>query len=166
MLNPSNTFPEINGKKSTVDGTVKNAVRIAYKAGYSKVIILNSFNYIDGNSLTAIKSTKQTSNDINTKIILNVLKEHKNLMIAWGTKVRQKDKNNILGSIWDIATDLKIFTYAWNKNSNCPYHPATRVDNKNNGFPLTKFLTDKTNLLELAVKKQNDKFDLVLISQN
>ena len=86
-------------------------------------------------------------------------------MIAWGTKVRQKDKNNILGSIWDIATDLKIFTYAWNKNSNCPYHPATRVDNKNNGFPLTKFLTDKTNLLELAVKKQNDKFDLVLKSQ-
>ena len=165
MLNPSNTFPEMNGKKSTVDGTVKNAVRIAYKAGYSKVIILNSFNYIDGNSLTAIKSTKQTSNDINTKIILNVLKEHKDLMIAWGTKVRQKDKNNILSSIWDIATDLKIFAYAWNEHSNCPYHPATRVDNKNNGFPLTKILTDKTNLLELAVKKQNDKFDLVLKSQ-
>ena len=72
MLNPSNTFPEMNGKKSTVDGTVKNAVRIAYKAGYSKVIILNSFNYIDGNSLTAIKSMKQTSNDTNTTIILNV----------------------------------------------------------------------------------------------
>ncbi len=166
MLNPSNTFPAMNGKKSTVDGTVKNAVRIAYKAGYSKVIILNSFNYIDGNSLTAIKSMKQTSNDTNTTIILNVLKEHKELMIAWGTKVRQKDKNNILSSIWDIATDLKIFAYAWNKKSNCPYHPATRVDNKNNGFPLSKFLSDKTNLLELAVKKQNDKFDLVLISQN
>lgn len=117
MLNPSNTFPEMNGKKSTVDVTVKNAVRIAYKAGYSKVIILNSFNYIDGNSLTAIKSTKQASNNINTKIILNVLKEHKNLMIAWGTKVRQKDKNSILSSIWDIAADLQIFAYAWNEHS-------------------------------------------------
>lgn len=116
--------------------------------------------------MTAIKSAKQNSNDINTKIILNVLKEHKELMIAWGTKVRQKDKNNILGSIWDIATDLKIFAYAWNEHSNCPYHPATRVDNKNNGFPLTKFLTDKTNLLELGILKKNDKFDLVLISQN
>lgn len=165
MLNPSNTFPEMNGKKSTVDGTVKNAVRIAYKAGYSKVIILNSFNYIDGNSLTAIKSTKQSSIEINTKIISNVLKEHKNLMIAWGTKVRKRDKNSILSSIWDIATDLKIYAYAWNKNSNCPYHPATRVDNKKNDFPLTKFLTGKSNLLELAVKKQNDKFDLILKSQ-
>lgn len=162
MLNPSNTFPEMNGKKSTVDGTVKNAVRIAYKAGYSKVIILNSFNYIDGNSLTAIKSASQTSNDINTKIISNVLIEHKDLMIAWGTKVRQKDKNIILSSIWDKITDLKIYAYAWNKNSNCPYHPATRVDNKKNGFPLTKFLTGKTNLLELAVIKQNDKFNLAL----
>ena len=165
MLNPSNTFPEMNGKKSTVDGTVKNAVRIAYKAGYSKVIILNSFNYIDGNSLTAIKTTKQSSTEINTKIISNVLTEHKDLMIALGTKVRQKDKNSILSSIWDIVTDLKIYAYAWNKNSNCPYHPATRVDNKKNGFPLTKFLTGKTNLLELSVKKQNDKFDLVLKSQ-
>lgn len=160
MLNPSNTFPEMNGKKSTVDGTVKNAVRIAYKAGYSKVIILNSFNYIDGNSLTAIKSASQTSNDINAKIISNVLAEHKDLMIAWGTKVRQKDKNMILSSIWDKVTDLKIYAYAWNKNSNCPYHPATRVDNKKNNYPLTKFLTGKTNLLELAVIKQKDKFDL------
>lgn len=162
MLNPSNTFPEMNGKKSTVDGTVKNAVRIAYKAGYSKVIILNSFNYIDGNSITAIKSANQTSNDINTKIILNVLTEHKDLMIAWGTKVRQKDKNIILSSIWDIVTDLNIYAYAWNKNSNCPYHPATRVDNKKNDYPLTKFLTGKTNLLKLAVKKQRNKFELIL----
>ena len=162
MLNPSNTFPEMNGKKSTVDGTVKNAVRIAYKAGYSKVIILNSFNYIDGNSLTAIKSASQTSNDINAKIISNVLTEHKDLMIAWGTKVRQKDKNIILKSIWDKVTYLKIYAYAWNKNSNCPYHPATRVDNKKNGFPLTKFLTGKTNLQKLAVKKQEDKFELII----
>lgn len=162
MLNPSNTFPEMNGKKSTVDGTVKNAVRIAYKAGYSKVIILNSFNYIDGNSITAIKSANQTSNDINTKIILNVLTEHKDLMIAWGTKVCQKDKNIILSSIWDIVTDLKIYAYAWNKNSNCPYHPATRVDNKKNDYPLTKFLTGKTNLQRLAVKKQRNKFDLII----
>lgn len=162
MLNPSNTFPEMDGKKSTVDGTVKNAVRIAYKAGYSKVIILNSFNFIDGNSLTAIKSANRTSNDINTKIISNVLTEHKDLMIAWGTKVRQKDKNIILNSIWDKVTDLKIYAYAWNKNSNCPYHPATRVDNKKNNYPLSKFLTGKTNLLKLAIKKQNDKFDLIL----
>ncbi|MBP3924744.1 DUF1643 domain-containing protein [bacterium] len=161
MLNPSNTFPEMNGKKSTVDGTVKNAIRIAYKAGYSKVIILNSFNYIDGNSLTAIKSASQTSNDINAKIISNVLTEHKDLMIAWGTKVRQKDKNIILSSIWDKITDLKIYAYAWNENSNCPYHPATRVNKKNN-YPLTKFLTGKTNLQELAVIKQKDKFELII----
>lgn len=81
-------------------------------------------------------------------------------MIAWGTKVRQKDKNMILSSIWDKVTDLKIYAYAWNKNSKCPYHPATRVDNKKNNYPLTKFLTGKTNLLELAVIKQKDKFDL------
>lgn len=160
MLNPSNTFPEMNGKKSTIDGTVKNAVRISYKAGYSKAIILNSFNFIDGNSLTAIKAAKQSSNDINTQIISNVLTEHKDLMIAWGTKIRQKDKNIILSSI-DKITDLKIYAYAWNKNSNCPYHPATRVDNIKNNYPLTKFLTGNGQLTELTVKKQNNKFELV-----
>lgn len=164
MLNPSNTFPEMDNKKSTVDGTVKNAVRIAYKAGYSKVIILNSFNYIDGNSLTAIKSGKQSSNKINLTIISNVLTKHKDLMIAWGTKVRKKDKNTILNSILAINTDIKLYAYAWNKHSNCPYHPAARVDNKKNGFPLTKFLNDKAKLLDLDIKKQNDKFELVLVS--
>lgn len=84
------------------------------------------------------------------------------IIAAWGTKVRKKDKNIILSSILNKITDLKIYAYAWNKNSNCPYHPATRVDNKKNGFPLTKFLTGKTNLLELAVIKQNDKFNLAL----
>lgn len=162
MLNPSNTLPEANGKKSTVDGTVKNAVRIAYKAGYSKVIILNSFNFIDGNSITAVKSAKENSNDFNTKIITNVLAQHKDFMIAWGTKVRKKDKIQILSKIWDITTDINIFAYAWNSNSNCPYHPATRVDNIKNNYPLTKFLTGDGKLTKLTIEKQKEKFDLIL----
>lgn len=109
MFNPSNTFPEMNGKKSTIDGTVKNAVRIAYKVGYSKVIILNSFNFIDGNNITAMKSAKETTDEVNAQIISYVLTEHKDLMIAWGTKVRKRDKAEILSSIWSKATDLKIF---------------------------------------------------------
>jgi hypothetical protein len=160
MLNPSNTFPEANGKKSTVDATVKNAVRITYKAGYSKVIILNSFNFIDGNSITAMKSAKEASNDVNTKIITNVLAQHKDLMIAWGTKVCKKDKTEILSKIWDKATDINIFAYAWNSNSNCPYHPATRVDNIKNNYPLTKFLTGNGKLTELAIRKYKREFEL------
>lgn len=160
MLNPSNTFPEANGKKSTLDGTVKNAVRIAYKAGYSKVIILNSFNFIDGNSITAMKSAKEALNDVNTKIITNVLNQHKDLMIAWGTKVRKKDKTEILSKILDKATEINIFAYAWNSNSNCPYHPATRVDNIKNNYPLTKFLTGAGQLTELAIRKCNREFVL------
>lgn len=160
MLNPSNTFPEANGKKSTLDGTVKNAVRIAYKAGYSKVIILNSFNFIDGNSITAMKSAKEALNDVNTKIITNVLNQHKDLMIAWGTKVRKKDKTEVLSKILDKATEINIFAYAWNSNSNCPYHPATRVDNIKNNYPLTKFLTGAGQLTELAIRKCKREIEL------
>lgn len=156
MLNPSNTFPEMNGKKSTIDGTVKNTIRIAYKAGYSKVIILNTFNFIDGNSITAMKSAKETSNEISIRIISNVLTEHKDLMIAWGTKVRKKDKAKILSSIWDKATGLNIFAYAWNFNSNCPYHPATRVDNIKNNYPLTNFLTGNGKLTKLAIENTRE----------
>lgn len=160
MLNSSNTFPEANGKKSTVDATVKNAVRIAYKAGYSKVIDLNSFNFIDGNSITAMKSAKEISNNINTKIITNVLDQHKDLMIAWGTKVRKKDKTEILIKICEKATDINIFAYAWNSNSNCPYHPVTRVDNIKNNYPLTKFLTGDGQLTELAIRKCKKEIEL------
>lgn len=162
MLNPSNTFPEVNGKKSTVDGTVKNAVRIAYKAGYAKIIILNSFNFIDGNSVTAIKAVKEISSNINTKIIINVLKQHNDLMIAWGTKIRKKDKVEILSKICANTPRVNIFAYAWNPNLNCPYHPATRVNNIKNDYPLTKFLKGNGQLIKLVIRKEKEKFDLVL----
>lgn len=165
MLNPSNTFPEMSGEKSKIDGTVKNAIRIACKAGYSKVIILNSFNYINADSTSALKTTDKTSNDISIEILKNVLSAHKDLMMAWGAKVRPSDKNNILSVIYELNKflDLGIYAYAWSRNSNCPYHPATRVDNKKTGFPLTRFLKGETNLIELVVKKQNEeKFELIL----
>lgn len=168
MLNPSNTFPAMDNEKAKVDGTVKNAVRVAYKAGYSKVIILNTFSYIDGNSLTAINSIEAAPKDINITIIKKILEKHKDLLIAWGGKVRKEDKENILSKIYTI-TELKIYAYAWSDKSNNPYHLSNRVNNKKTGFPLTKFLTDQTGekkLIPLKITNQNDKYFLELVSQN
>ena len=69
MLNPSNTSPAEGDEKAKIDETVKNAVRVAYKAGYSAVIIINTFSYIDGNSSTAVKSAKEDQKNINIEII-------------------------------------------------------------------------------------------------
>lgn len=148
MLNPSNTFP-----KKGVDATVKNVVRIAYKLGYSSVIILNSFSYIDGNSSTAKKNENNNSGDYNLNIISNVLNENKNLMIAWGTKISKTIKNQILSRVSQIE-GINIFAFAWNYNAGCPFHPATRVyDKQNKIHPLTEFLINKSKEVLLVINK-------------
>ena len=169
MLNPSNTSPANGDEKAKIDETVKNAVRVAYKAGYSAVIIINTFSYIDGNSSTAVKSAKEDQKNINIEIIKNVLEKNKELLIAWGGKVLKKDKSKILKEISQKYKNLKIYAYAWSYKSNNPYHLSSIVNNKITNFPITKFLTDKTGenkLLPLKITNKNEKYYLELVSQN
>ena len=169
MLNPSNTSPANGDEKAKIDETVKNAVRVAYKAGYSAVIIINTFSYIDGNSSTAVKSAKEDQKNINIEIIKNVLEKNKELLIAWEGKVLKKDKSKILKEISQKYKNLKIYAYAWSYKSNNPYHLSSRVNNKITNFPITKFLTDKTGenkLLPLKITNKNEKYYLELVSQN
>ena len=169
MLNPSNTSPAEGDEKAKIDETVKNAVRVAYKAGYSAVIIINTFSYIDGNSSTAVKSAKEDQKNINIEIIKNVLEKNKELLIAWGGKVLKKDKSKILKEISQKYKNLKIYAYAWSYKSNNPYHLSSIVNNKITNFPITKFLTNKTGenkLLPLKITNKNEKYYLELVSQN
>ena len=164
MLNPSNTSPAEGDEKAKIDETVKNAVRVAYKAGYSAVIIINTFSYIDGNSSTAVKSAKEDQKNINREIIKNVLEKNKELLIAWGGKVLKKDKSKILKEISQKYKNLKIYAYDWSYKSNNPYHLSSKVNNK-----ITKFLTNKTGenkLLPLKITNKNEKYYLELVSQN
>lgn len=165
MLNPSNTFPEQENKKSKLDSTVKNAVRIAFKKRYNKVIIINSFSYIDGNSNTA-KQFKIEDNEkkINLQIIENILSKNKDLLIAWGTKIRAKDKNQILKFIKPLK--LNLFAYDLSKHSNCPYHLAQRVDSIKTGYPIRNFLENNKKLIPLKIEFDEVKNIYKLIKKN
>lgn len=160
MLNPSNTFPEQNNKRSKVDATVKNAVRIAYKMGYAKVIIVNSFCFIDGNSNTAIKE-KSLQNDLNIQILNYIFKKNRELLIAWGSKVKSNTRSNILENIKKINNGLSIYAYAWNPKG-YPYHLADRVNSITNNYPLNNILFFNKKLQPLKIIKKNNKFDLIL----
>ena len=76
-------------------------------------------------------------------------------MIAWGTKITKGTEEKILEKLNKIK-NLNIFAYAWNDNSNCPYHPATRVDNKKSNYPLTNILLNK----KIVKLKIEDKYTL------
>ena len=125
MMNPSNTFPNSKNKKSTIDSTVKNVIRMAYLLKYSKIIVLNSFALIDGDGKNTHSDNSQKKN---LAIIEAYIKENKNsdYLLAWGNNAEDTDK--ICKYLKDNIDKNKIFVYKKNKNGN-PCHPGIRVEN-------------------------------------
>lgn len=160
MLNPSNSLPN-----EGFDQTVRNVIRIAYIKGYSKVVILNTFSLINGKGQDAIKQAR-SNNDLNREIIDFYLKNYSyDLLIAWGTKIQSSDKNYYLKQIKNIQKkdnkNINLIAYAWNKNSNCPYHPSQQVDNNREN----KDIDGESRVLSSFLKK-NKNFKLLKINDN
>lgn len=129
MMNPSNTFPAQENKPSTIDDTVKNVIRMAYKLGkYNKVIILNSFPLISG---TVKKPEEIPEDDFrikNLKIIKTVIKENKDIdyLLAWGNKALDTDKIKDYLKNENVSN---IFVYKLSKKG-YPCHPSRVVENR------------------------------------
>lgn len=164
MLNPSNSLPN-----EGFDQTVRNVIRIAYVKNYSKVVILNTFSLINGKGQDAISNYKKqarSNNDLNREIIDFYLKNYSSdLLIAWGTQIQSSDKNYYLKQIKNIQQkdnkNINLIAYAWNKNSNCPYHPSQQVDNNREN----KDIDGESRVLSSFLKK-NKKFKLLKINDN
>ncbi len=164
MLNPSNSLPN-----EGFDQTVRNVIRIAYIKGYSKVVILNTFSLINGKGQDAIRNYKKqarSNNDLNREIIDFYLKNYSyDLLIAWGKQIQSSDKNYYLKQIKNIQKkdnkNINLIAYAWNKNSNYPYHPSQQVDNKIEN----KDIDGESRVLSSFLKK-NKNFKLLKINDN
>ena len=125
MMNPSNTFPEQNGKKSIIDGTVKNVVRMAYQTRkYSKLIVLNSFALINGKSS---ESQKDGTQKCNLEIIKECINDNKtaDYLLAWGKYAEDVD----IIKKYLSKVKAKIFVYKRTKKS-YPCHPSIQVENR------------------------------------
>ena len=126
MMNPSNTFPEIEERESTVDDTVKNIIRMAYKLKkYNRIIILNSFSLISGTIKNIKEDDCQTKNIEIINFFINTNKEI-DYLLAWGSKA--VDIDNIKNYLKNID-GRRIFVYKMTLKK-APCHPSIRVENR------------------------------------
>ena len=126
MMNPSNTFPEREGMDSTVDDTVKNIIRMAYKLRkYKRIIILNSFSLISGTVKNVQEDDCQTKN---LEIINSFINTNRQIdyLLAWGSKAL--DINKIKSYLKNIDKG-RIFVYKMTLKK-APCHPSIRVENR------------------------------------
>lgn len=154
MMNPSSETDPANKK---IDLTVTNVIRMAYVSGYSKVIILNSFPYINGNGKESLeknnKSMDSQKNELNKDFINKILKENidnQDILLAWG--------GNIKNTVEDYSKFLKpyenqnkIYVYDITKNS-FPMHPSPFNKEKVNNA-----LKSKTCLKNVKLKCERRK---------
>lgn len=157
MMNPSN---ETNPDKQTIDSTVTNVIRMAYVSGYSKVIILNSFPYINGNGKESLKEHDKKTDykeDVNKKFVVNLLKNQYNqdILLAWGGDIKntKKDYGEILKKYED-----KIYVYNITK-SNFPMHPSPynqkevdKIINAQKQLKKVQLITEGSRRTKIAVK--------------
>lgn len=87
-----------NGKKKTfVDGTITNVIKIASKCDYSKIVILNLFSTINSNPDDILKNPKNYINKQNDEEISKNLQTKNDILIAWGGHKKELEEiKNIL----------------------------------------------------------------------
>lgn len=157
MMNPSSETNPTNNQK--IDSTVTNVIRMAYVSGYSKVIILNSFPYINGNGTESLEKNNNSKgsqeNKLNKEFINKFLKDKENnqdidILLAWG--------GNIKNTVEDYSKSLepyeeqnKIYVYDITKNS-FPMHPSPFNKEKVNNA-----LKSKTCLKNVKLKCEQRK---------
>ena len=112
-----------NGKKKTfVDGTITNVIRIADKCKYSKIIILNLFSIITSDPKDILKNPQNYINDVNNEEISRNLKTNSDVLIAWGHDNQQIITETKKKWLSQAQGALKYF--CWNETSNTPTHPS------------------------------------------
>lgn len=122
MMNPSKTFPKKKEKKSQIDRTVQNVIKIAYVCGYNKIYVKNIFSLINPDS-----KIQYTENPFNTKEITKFLDKNKyDTLIAWG-----ENKEQYTQDILKHLKNRKLFVWKLTKK-NKPMHPSPLNKHINN----------------------------------
>ena len=140
MINPSNTLPETEDKKSKIDNTIKNLIKIAYKK-YDKLIVLNIFPQICSNQ---IGLSENTTNNNFIEEFLNKNLNNTDLLIATGhdkdknyfNKITEKINNykDKFDKIFYLSVDTEKFKKFIEKEEiNFILHPANRIINAYGG---------------------------------
>lgn len=136
MMNPSKTFPKRKEKKSQIDKTIQNVIKIAYVCGYNKIYIKNIFSLINPNS-----KIQYYENPFNKKELTKFLDKNKyDTLIAWG-----KDKEQYTQDILKCLKDRKLFVWTLTEDKK-PMHPSPR----NN--PKIKEFLQRTNPKLIQIK--------------
>ncbi len=151
LQNPSNTLPK-EDSTIKIDTTIQNVVRIAYLSGYKKIVVLNIFPLIDGNSSDTKKFLNENPNKSKTNINTEFIKKYfennaKNFdfLIAWGSR------SNILKQIKE-AEYYSIINQIENKwafginDNNTPNHPGNQA---HAAIPFIKRMLDKNDSVML-----------------
>lgn len=160
MMNPSD---KTNPKNKKIDSTVTNVLRMAYVSEYSKVILLNSFPYINGNGNYSAKNLETYSNEnkINRNFIKNFLKENidkQDILLAWGGNVK-----NTIADYYDILKPYEEYNkiYVYNITSQkFPMHPSPFNQDKVN-----EILRNEKKLQKVSLVKKRQKI-VVIANKN
>lgn len=124
MMNPSDkTNP--TGDGNPIDSTVTNVIKMAYVSGYSKVIILNSFPYINGNGEESLKEkdNSEDKNKLNKDFIYEFLKENVNnvdILLAWGGQIKNT-KEDFAEALENYNDKIYVYDVTADK---FPMHPS------------------------------------------
>lgn len=162
MMNPSD---KTNPENNLIDSTVTNVIKMAYVSGYSKVIILNSFPYINGNGKESLneKNNSEDKNKLNREFIYEFLKENVNnvdILLAWGGQIKNTiaDFNEVLKP---YNTNEKIYVYDITADK-FPMHPSpyneenvqNAINDGKNCFKKVTLLTgNRRKKIGVAIKK-------------
>lgn len=130
MLNPSQKRDVPSCKRTFVDQTVSNVIRIAKRAridgndtDFTVVEVLNLFSYIDPDSSNAeIKK----DNEINEKFIRAFIEKISNpILLAWGGKARKSDRvyaQEIESMLEGPGRSIYVYSFIGDKKT--PSHPS------------------------------------------
>lgn len=114
LMNPSNTFPleiaKTKGIKSRFDQTIRNLIRLASVKGYSQIVVLNTFPFIEGNSTEANKYA-QNNKQLNSDFIETVLNNSSEILVACGDNVKSGLYTEYFNIIAGLKDNVKLYTY-------------------------------------------------------
>ncbi|MBR6098616.1 DUF1643 domain-containing protein [bacterium] len=167
LVNPANTFPadivKKKNLKSRFDQTIRNLIVLANAIGYSQIIVINTFPYIESNSKVANEYYKKNKSNneffkLNFELVEKILNSSNEILVACGDSIDSNlysDYFEIIKKIKKNNINTKLFTYAKQDTQDCkalvngkPRH--LNLQAANNRKQYNKALADK-KLCELDI---------------
>ncbi len=109
------------GKKKTfIDGTITNVIKIANKCNYSKIVILNLFSAINSSPDDILKNPQKYIDKQNDTEINENFQTNNDILIAWGS---HKKKLEEIKNKWKELANGELKCFCRNRDKS-PTHPS------------------------------------------